>query len=45
MIRLIFEYDFEFFGKERDVVIMKMVKEVGVEVVIENSYIFYDLDR
>lgn len=24
---------------------MKMVKEVGVEVVIENFYIFYDLER
>ncbi|NP_001082139.1 cryptochrome circadian regulator 2 L homeolog [Xenopus laevis] len=43
--RLTFEYDSEPFGKERDAVIMKLAKEGGVEVVVENSHTLYDLDR
>lgn len=43
--RLTFEYDSEPFGKERDAAIIKLAKEAGVEVVIENSHTLYDLDR
>lgn len=43
--RLTFEYDSEPFGKERDAAIVKLAKEAGVEVVIENSHTLYDLDR
>lgn len=43
--RLTFEYDSEPFGKERDAAIMKLAKESGVEVIIENSHTLYDLDR
>ncbi|XP_031409298.1 cryptochrome-2-like [Meleagris gallopavo] len=43
--RLTFEYDSEPFGKERDAAIIKLAKEAGVEVVVENSHTLYDLDR
>ncbi|XP_068117815.1 cryptochrome-2 [Hyperolius riggenbachi] len=43
--RLTFEYDSEPFGKERDAAIMKLAKEAGVEVVVENSHTLYDLDK
>ncbi|CAH2325886.1 cryptochrome-2 [Pelobates cultripes] len=43
--RLTFEYDSEPFGKERDAAIMKLAKEAGVEVIVENSHTLYDLDR
>ncbi|CAI9546429.1 unnamed protein product, partial [Staurois parvus] len=43
--RLTFEYDSEPFGKERDAAIMKLAKEAGVEVIVENSHTLYDLDK
>ncbi|KAM4721522.1 cryptochrome-2 isoform 2-T2 [Rhinophrynus dorsalis] len=43
--RLTFEYDSEPFGKERDAAIMKLAKEAGVEVIVENSHTLYELDR
>ncbi|XP_028583142.1 cryptochrome-2 isoform X1 [Podarcis muralis] len=43
--RLTFEYDSEPFGKERDAAIVKLAKEAGVSVIMENSHTLYDLDR
>lgn len=45
MNRLTFEYDSEPFSKERDAAIMKLAKEAGVEVIVENSHTLYDLDK
>ncbi|XP_078077522.1 cryptochrome-2-like [Mustelus asterias] len=45
MTQLTFEYDSEPFGKARDATIMKLAKDAGIEVIVQNSHTLYDVDR